>query len=672
MTKRTLSIDFETRSTVDLKKCGVYVYAQHPSTEILCMAYAFDEEEPKLWRPLQPAGEGVRAVMDYPLDVVKHLWNGGAVRAHNAQFERVMWKHVMSRYGFFQPKLEQWHCTAAEAAAMALPRALGQCAEVLGVPVQKDKLGHRLMLKLCKPRRIEADGTIVWWDDPVDLERLFAYCKNDVRTERAVSKAVRRLSPHERELYLLDQRINDRGIYVDATLVRAAQAIVDRGVAEANAQLDELTAGSVSKVSQSGRLVKWLNEQHVETDSVAKAPLKEMLEGELTETVRHALQLRADAGRSSVAKLKSLVSARCVDGFARGLVLFCGAGTGRWSGKLIQPQNFPRGEVADVEAYIPDVLAGAYEILDLVAHPIVVIVSMLRAMLTAPPGCELIAGDFSAIEARVLNWLANEEDVLDSFRKYDAGDKSQDPYKRMAVRMGRAATVADVQYVDRQAGKAAELGCGFQMGDAKFVTAAWDVYQVRVTPEQALQAVEAYRASHPRVVDLWYETERACLRAVREPGSVFPCASGRVRATCRGAYLYVVLPSGRALTYAAPKIVTALIKSKKTGETYEKQQLEFSGMNGLTKRWERQRAYGGFLVENVVQAVARDLMADAMLRAERRGYPPVLTVHDEVVACVPEGEGSVEDFVRIMSELPAWAAGCPVTAEAWRGVRYRK
>jgi DNA polymerase len=623
------------------------------------MAWAFDEEEPMLWFPGQ--------------SLPKRLWEyvlaGGEMRAWNSAFERTIWREIMvNREGCAPPvKDEQWVCTAAEAAAMALPRSLDQAALVLGVTEQKDEEGHRLMLRMCRPRSKHGELPITWWDDPDKLARLGAYCVQDVKTERAVAKCLRRLSAHEREIYLLDQRINDRGVRIDRPLVLAAMAVADEGASRADAALSALTDNCVQSVTNHADLTAWVRAQGVETEGVSKPVVADLMAGVLPPAVREALQLRSDAGRTSVAKLHSMVGMIGADDRARGLLLYHGAGTGRWTGKHIQPQNFPRGDVKDVEAFIPDMLARDYDLLNCFVHPTIIVSSMLRSMLTAAPGCELIAGDYSAIEARVLNWLAGQEEVLHDFRAYDAGDRSRDPYKRMAVRMGRAATVAAVDYTGRQAGKAAELGCGYGMGAEKFVDAAWKVYQVRVTPDEAKAAVDSYRASHPHVKDLWTAVEAACLEAIRMPGLVVKI-NAHLRAVVAGPYLYLVLPSGRTLAYAAPQI-----QPRKTPWGEWKDSVTFMGIAPFgPKQWMRLGAYGGLLVENIVQAVSRDLMADGMLRLDAAGYPPVLSCHDEVVSEIPQGFGSQEEFDRLLATVPAWGVGCPVTVEGWRGARYRK
>ncbi len=682
---QTLSIDFETRSPVDLKKTGVYPYAADPDTDIWLMAWAFDDEEPELWFPPPPVqrfvdGHGVDVTIlsltgaeRLPQRILEHIAAGGEIRGWNVMFERIMWREIMvKRYGAPPVPLEQWVDTAAEAAAMALPRSLDMAAKVTGVPFTKDMAGNRLMLRMARPRSVNEDGTYVWWNDPEKIAKLGAYCKQDVRTEHAISKVVRRLSPHERKIYLLDQSINDRGIGIDRPLVNAAQDIVEEGVDRANADLIRITSGAVTEVTKVAALKSWLATKDVEVTSLDKAHLKELLDSpELPFDVNQALQLRADVGRSSVAKLDSMLSVIGKSDRARGLLLYHGAGTGRWSGKLVQPQNFPRGEVDDIESFIPDVLARDYDALDLIAPPIVIVLSMLRSMMVGAPGNDLIAGDYSAIEARVLNWISGQDDMLDLFRQYDAAPKQNkplyDPYRHNAARLYKI-PLADVQkFPHRQTGKFQELGCGYQMGAIKAVNAAKSVYGLIISGEEAKEIVKGYRDTHPDVVQLWRDANNAAIEATAHPGRVVRLGvNDMLKFVVAGAYLYLILPSGRALAYAAPHIVEEMT------EWGTRPQVEFWGMNSFTHQWQQQRLYGGLIVENAVQAISRDLIADGMLRLEEAGYPVVLSVHDEVVCEIPEGFGSLEEFEHLLTALPDWAEGCPVSSESWRGKRYRK
>lgn len=664
----SLSIDFETRAVVDLKKTGVYPYAAHKHTDIWVMAWAFDDEEPQVWIP-RFAWAKPEYTNALPQRILDHIAAGGEIRAWNAQFERVMWEYVMvPRYGAPRVPLEQWVDTAAEAAAMALPRHLDGAAKVTKVAQQKDNAGYRLMLRMTRPKNrkeAEAGADPVWHDEPDKLQQLYEYCKQDVRTERAMVKVLRRLVPREREIYLLDQRLNDRGVRVDRELVVAAQAIVDEAVLQADDKIFQITKGEVDGVTSAPQMRKWLG-----VESIAKPVLKEMLAGELTEAAREVLQLRSDVGRSSVAKLQSMLDFAMDDDRMRGMLLYHAAGTGRWGGKGPQPQNFPRGgEIENIEQYIPLVLARDYDAIEKIAPPVILIMEMLRSMMAGAPGHELIAADYSAIEARVLNWLAGQHDVLENFRRYDeTKDPQFDQYVRNAMRIYSLPLDEIEKFPHRHTGKFQELGCGFQMGAKKAVTAAKDVYGIEITEAQGKEIVDDYRASHQKVVQLWYDAENAVVAAVDNPG--VPIRFGehnRITAIMKGSYLYLGLPSGRPLAYAAPKVVEA-----PTPWGTMKRGVEFLGVNSKTKQWGVQRLYGGLIVENIVQAVSRDIMAEGMDNVEKAGYPPILTVHDEVVSEVPVGFGSVEEYQKLLTTLPPWAAGCPLTAEGWRGTRYRK
>jgi DNA polymerase bacteriophage-type len=676
---KTLSIDFETRSPVDLIATGVYPYAADPDTDIWCMAYAFGDEEPKLWL----MGE------DPPADVVSHVQAGGEIRAWNAQFERVIWTHILSpRYGFPLAKLEQFVCSAVEAAAMALPRALGNAAAALGAEAQKDTKGKALMLRMAKPLKRLENGTYLWRDDDESRRLLYEYCKQDVRTERAIIAKLVRLTPREREVYLLDQRMNDRGVQIDRPLVLAAQEIALEGIERANQTLLAATNYQVPKVTSNAKLLLWLRERGYDITSTDKATVAELLTRDLPADVQAALIARSEAGRSSVAKLKTMLESASRDDRVRGMLLFHGATTGRWAGRLVQPQNFPRGSVEDVERFIEPILDGDYERLDLEHPPVEIVSSLLRAMLVARPGHVFMAADYSAIEARVVNWLAGQEDVLQLFRE------GKDVYKYNAMRLYNIPLEEVKKFPHRQTGKFQELGCGFQMGAKRAVEAARLVYGLTLTKEQAKEIVSNYRETHPKVVNFWKETEEACKIAIRTPGTAIRFgAESRLIAAKMGGYLVIQLPSGRKLFYPAPRIVqakapwvleaieewnerkaaAALANEPFTEEEPEMKyidNIEFSAM--LKTGWGRERTYGGKLVENITQAVARDLMAEAMLRVEHAGFTPVLTVHDEIVTEVPEDLVDLPRFEDLLTHLPAWATGCPIAAEGWTHTRYKK
>lgn len=712
-----LSIDFESRSTLPLNKTGVYPYAAHPTTDILCMAYAFDDEPVELWTPeaqsWEPSPDSDWFLLNGPIKslfiperVVQHIISGGEVRAWNAQFERIMWNEIMAkRYGFPPLTIEQTFDTAADAAALALPRALGKAAVVLGLDVEKDMEGRKLMLKMCKPRKIKAwrvtcvngctDGpyvksqapktcqvwgcgadidpegfyesglkTVIWWDTPEMRHDLGEYCKRDVEVERAVGKRIRKLPAAEREVYVLDQRMNDRGVMIDVPLVHAAEEIVAEGVYRANIELAEVTSGEVGSVTKVADLTRWLQYQGLDIDNVRKDTLRDALAGDdLPEDVRAAMVIRTEAGKTSNAKLASMLHASCDDGRARGLLLYHGAGPGRWSGKLIQPQNFPRPSVKDIESYIPWVMDGLYDVIDMEHPPTVVVSSMLRSMLRAAPGHRFMAGDYSQIEARVLAWLAEQEDLVELFAR---GGKV---YEEMAAFIyGMLVEEIENPSEERQVGKNSILGGGFQMGWERFQAQVKEQTGIEISDEDAKKAINGYRTKNFKIKAFWPAINQAAMEAVRNPGKVTTVGrNGCIRYVVRGQFLWCQLPSKRFLAYAKPDIRE---KTVPWGGT--RPALTYMGVDSTTRRWRRHSTYGGHLTENVVQATARDIMVHGLMNLEREGYRPLLTVHDEVICETPDGHGSVAELEQLMIDPPAWADGLPTAAEGWEGARYRK
>lgn len=664
---RTLSIDFETRSLVDLRNTGVYPYAEDPSTDIWCMSYAFSDEtdeQIRTWAPRYPyqdgAGEWKWHTLPFPDDVRAHVEAGGMIRAHNAQFERIIWREILAkRYGAPTASLEQFECSAAEAAEMGLPRNLAGVAAVLGADIQKDMEGHNLMMRMCRPRSNKG-GVVTWWDVPDRVSRLIAYCENDVRTERSITPSLRRLTAKERELYLLDQRINDRGITLDQRLCKRAKELAEVNIERSTAAIHEITGGKVEKLSQNARMLEWLRSQGMAVDSIDKHAVAAMQAlDDLEPKIAEFLQLRAEGAKTSVSKIDAMLQCVANDGRMHGLLMFYGAHTGRWSGRLVQPHNFPRGNVTEPEQYIPLVLKGAagYDELDLHEVPMEVLASLLRPMMTAGPGMELIAADYVGIESRVLAWLAGDKAKIARFM---AG---KDEYKRLASVI-YGVPVDEVTKEQRQGGKVGELGCGYGMGPPKLMDTALKQFGVVLSEEEAKRIVDTYRNQNSDIIDLWYNLEAAGRKAVGNPGAVVHV--GPVKFSKRGPYLWVILPSGRPLAYASPKIV-----DRETPWGEMRPSLECWGVNGYTRKWESYPLYGGLWAENIVQAISRDLLAEGMLRLDKE-YPCLLTCHDEIVSEVPAGHGSLDEFIALMAQLPAWAEGLPLSAEGWRGTRYRK
>jgi len=640
-----LSIDFETRSRLNLKTVGVYRYAADTSTDLWCLAWALGQDETSLWRPGEPL----------PGPLIEHVRAGGEIRAYNAQFERLLWWLVLApRYQFPRPKLEQFWCTAAEASAMALPRSLEAAARVLGVAQQKDVEGRRVILQCARPKK---DGS--WESDDWKLARLYEACRQDVRTERAVAGRVRRLPPSEREVYLLDQRINDRGVPVDIGLAAAMDRLVDRSTAEANAEISRLTGGAVQKVSEPARLKVWLNARGLDVESVARATVKELMGQEHESDIERVLQLRFENGRSSLAKLKRVPELAGRDGRVRGTLLYHGAATGRWSAKLLQPHNFPRGDVKDVERYLPAVLSGDVSAIE---EPLLIVLSsMLRRVFRARPGFRFMEADFSQIEARVVAWFAGQDDLLVAL---ESGARLYEAMGAMAFGVRAASVTRDS--IERQVGKGLVLGCGFGMGGPRF-RATMKLQGVELSEGRARAAVKGYRERFPRIPELWSRLDEAARSAVLRPGTVVRTGrAGNVAYLKHPRVLWCVLPSGRTLAYMDPEIV---VKETPVGV---RPVLEFSTVSPMTRKWIRRDFYGGLAAENITQAAARDIMAGAMARVEGAGYPVVLTVHDSVLAEVPDAHGTLDEYFDLMRHSPRWAARLPIAVEGWEGERYGK
>lgn len=646
----SLHIDFETRSAADIKKTGSYAYAEHESTDVWCMAYAFGEEDVELWTPEEPMPERLRA----------HVESGGLITAHNANFERNIWRYVMQKkYGWPEVAVEQWRCTMAMALAMALPGSLDGAAAALGLDVQKDQGGYRLMLSMARPRRAES-GKLIWWDVPERKERLYAYCRQDVVVERELERRLLALRPSEQELWHIDQKINDRGVFVDQKLCLQAMKIVAETTDRLDREMAALTDYEITACSNTNQVTAYLRERGMDVESIAKGELEHLIATAPDDSTKRVLELRQEAAKASVAKIKALMAGVSSDGRAKGLLQYHAASTGRWAGRRFQPQNLKRPELGEeeIDGAIEAVLKGDTDLIEMLyGPPLSVVGDCVRGMIVAAPGHALVAADFNAIEARVLAWLAGQKDVLDLFRR------NEDVYLHAATRIfGRPVTKAD-KY-ERQIGKVAVLALGYQGGKGAFAKMA-AAYGMNVAESEAEAIKTAWRQANDAVVRFWWALEEKAIEAVEAPGRSISC--GKVKFKKAGSFLFLQLPSGRLLSYPYPRVIE---KEVPWGGT--KPALTYRGVDSYTRKWGDCDAYGGLLAENVTQAVARDIMADAIKRLEASGYPVILTVHDEVVSEVLAENADAQAFGNIMEVPPEWAPDCPVKAEAWAGMRYRK
>jgi DNA polymerase len=647
-------IDYETRSAANLKKTGATKYAQDPTTEIICVAWKVDDGETELWYPIHegPPTDLIHLIKNHDVNFV----------AHNAGFEQAITEWVLfpkylnsNKYKrYFSPG--RWICTAAKAASHALPRSLGEACIALKLPVQKDMEGRKLILKYCKPRRSNSDE-IIWWDDMQDLERLGEYCKTDVEAEYLLHKALPNLTPMETAVWRLDQTINKRGLRIDEESINIALELV-AGENEYNRKrIKEISNGEIQNATQRAVLLDFVNERGAGLADLRAGTIKDALKKGFDDPlVTEVLEIRQASSKTSTAKFQAFLDRMCDDGRVRDLLVYHGASTGRWAGSGVQPQNFPKGNISNTDRAIEimrtkDVGMIKLEYGDLMTA----LSSCLRGMIVPSEGRELYCADYAAIEARVAFWLVDNEEVLQIFRD------DEDLYVDMAsLIFGCAPSQVDKSM--RQLGKIAILALQYGMGKKKFfeTCAQWGS---PVSEELAAKTVTAYRTKYDTIVSAWRNIERAACLAVAKPGRRITI--NKTTWFVENRFLYCELPSGRRLAYPYPRVV-----SKKTPWGAEGFELRHWARNSLTRKWEETGTYGGLLFENICQAVSRDLMAEAMLKVEAAGYPILISVHDELLA--EKSRGDINDFNRLMSSLPQWARGLPLSAEGWSGPRYKK
>jgi DNA polymerase bacteriophage-type len=639
--------DIETRSRRDLKSCGAWRYAADPSTEVLCVCYAADDEPVQLWTPGNPI----------PAEFVEAGANPNwVVVAHNSQFERAIEQHVLGpHHGWPQIPLERYCCTLAMAQAVALPGALEGAAGALGLSVQKDKAGAALMRQLCRPVRVDPTSGPVWLQDRERLARLYEYCRRDVEVERALYEKLPPLSADEQLLWRLDATINARGFHVDRALAEAARDLARKEQTAIDAEIAMLTNGAITTVNQVAKIADFVRERGHTLKSLNKRSVSAVLAHGPGDEVKRLLELRRVGARAAARKLDALLAGLDADDRLRGTLRYHGAATGRWSGRGFQPQNLKRPETDDIDGAINAVASGDLERVRKLGSPLAVIGDISRALIAAAPGHVMIAGDFTTIEARILSWLAGETSKLDVFRRYDAtGDPALDCYLVTASQVLRRPVAPDDE-AGRHVGKMCQLAFGF--GGA---LGAWRRFDADGHTDAEVNGfVQRWRQSHPATTRFWRSLESAIRRTVRtgERGTLgslaFEFADGTLR---------IVLPSGRCICYPEARLAP--------GKFEDTTQVTFK--DNARGKWTDVSGWHGTFTENVVQGIARDLLVAAIWRVERAGYPIVLHVHDEIVCEVPAGFGSEARFLELMTELPEWAAGLPIAAKVRVGDRYAK
>ena len=644
--ERVLSADIETFSDVDLIKCGVYAYADSPAFEILLFAYSFDGGETQIIDLAQ--GEKL------PAEVEDAIFDVSVTKtAYNANFERTC---LSKHFGRYIPP-ESWHCSAVQAAMLALPRSLEDVGRVLGLDEQKMKEGKELIRYFCVPcKPTKANGgrtRNLPCHAPEKWELFKTYCKRDVDVEKSIRRKLHNfpIPESEMELYRLDQRINDRGVLVDMGLVEQAIACERLHKEVVTKRAYELTG--LENPNSVAQLKGWLGDMGMEAESLSKKAVAEMI-AETDGEVEELLRLRLLMAKTSVKKYEAMERSVCSDGRVHGMLMFCGANrTSRWSGKIVQIQNLPKNYIPDLELARDLVKQGRFEDIELLYDSTPNVLSeLIRTAFIPKPGCRFVVADFSAIEARVLAWLSGEQWRLDVFSShgkiYEASASSM-----FHVPMEEITKTSPL----RQKGKLAELGLGF--GGASGALVSMGALDMGLTEEELPPLVAAWRKANPHMVQFWWDVDAAAIKAVTEKQKT---KVGKIIFEYKSAILFITLPSGRKLSYVKPRM--AVNRFGRDGLTYE----------GISenKKWSRIETYGPKLVENIVQGTARDLLAEAMLRVEKKGYPIVMHCHDEIIAEVPEGTGSVEEMCEVMAVQPEWAEGLPLRADGFECKFYQK
>lgn len=623
------------------------------------MSYAFDDEDVTTWRPGAP----------FPARVAQHR---GQIRAHNAAFERLIFWYVLAPdYGFTEPALEQFYCTAAQARANCAPGSLEDVGRFAGASMRKDHRGAQLIRALSIPK---ADGT--FREDEALLAEMIVYCEQDVRAMRAISRAMRDLSADELHDYHVNERINDRGVLVDTDLCRAAVRYAEQELVEIQEVVREVTQGAITSV-RSPKMRVWVTERvgpqalklmttykdGVEKLSIDKSVRANLLAladenaDEVPADVAEVIQCADDLWASSVAKFKRAHDlADEEDRRVRGAFVFAGgSATGRASSFGLQVHNFPRKCADDPEA-VRHAMVRGHDIVPTYGRRVTdVLKSMLRPALMPAPGRVLVAADWSAIEARVNPWLSGcGDDKLELFRT------GQDVYKVNAAATFRVA-LGNVDEDMRQVGKVQELACGFAGGIGAFA-AMGRVYGLHMAESEAQRMVDVWRRANPWAVGFWSDLEGAYMRAMRNKGREF--TAGRITYLFDGKHLWYALPSGRVLCYPHAEIGPDGVSYAKASWTPAAD----------AREWPRARLWRGLACENVTQATANDLLRYALRVLDAEGLDVVLHVHDEIVleVGVDEADDAMRALQRVMSLPPAWAAGLPLVAKAAIKTRYGK
>jgi len=642
-----LHLDLETFSSVNLAKSGLYRYAESPDFEILLLGYSLDGG-PICVVDIASGEQVPQIILDAirSQDIKKY--------AHNSAFERVCLSRYLglSRGQYLDPS--SWRCTMVWAATLGLPLSLDGVGAVLKLDKQKLKEGKDLIRFFCSPGKLRDGSSFRHYprDAPDKWIQFKAYNLRDVETEMAIQEKLEKFPVSDSEWgnYHLDQQINDHGIMLDMQLVRLAIRC-DEQYRQVHMELAKEVTG-LENPNSTAQMIAWLGEQGVEADSLSKASVLEMLD-KAEGTVELALSLRQELAKSSVKKYTAMENVVCRDNRARGLIQFYGGNrTGRYAGRLIQVQNLPQNHLTDLDTARQIVRESCFDSIDMLFDSAPIVLSeLIRTAFIPKPGCRFFVADFSAIEARVIAWLAGEDWRLEVFQR------GEDIYCASASQMfGVPVEKHGINGHLRQKGKIAELANGF--GGSVGALKAMGALEMGLKEEELKPLVDAWRAANPNIVHLWRDVDRVVKTCITEKTDK---ETHGIHFRNRSGFLFITLPSGRRLSYVKPRIG----KNRFGGES-----VTYEGTASM-KKWDRIESYGPKFVENIVQAIARDILAEAMLRLDASGYKIVMHVHDEVVIEAP-GTASLENICAIMGQTLTWAAGLLLRADGFICDYYKK
>lgn len=691
---RFLTLDFESRSPVDIREYSTTRYASHPETDIMCIGLKWEGRPPTALAP--PKGKMVIDGTIRPIELMHAIEHNIPISVHNLSFEKRMYNHIcVKRFGWPPIPDHLWIDTAAICRYYALPAKLVDAAKAKGLAVEKDMAGNRVMLQLSKPRKprkaevkdwLDKHDTLygmptLWWEDEEKLNRVVEYCKQDLVVQESLLLSLGPL-PKEREIeWRFDDMVNERGIPIDWGALVTTLDVVEQSLSGFNQRLRQITAtpaypeGMVQAVTQRKKILDWCDLQGWAMISTNKESVEDALRSSgCPEHVKEVLTIVQNAGKSSLGKLETMLNLTDDDWRIRDSTAWHGAATGRKAGRGMQPQNFPRDcmkqeeaekffkllmepdpfTALDVTYCNPAWVAEPRSMPDLVS-------SALRAFIKAEDGKMLYVSDFSNIETRNLAWVANCKLLNDAF------STGKCPYRQFASRVYniRPDDIAKGSQ-ERQLGKVAVLGLGYGMGHAKFRdTAAAPPYNIDLPEDRAKEIVKLYRETYPEVPAFWRACEEGFLTAIRNNTQV---PVGRVAFGCNGPWGWIVLPSGRCIWMREPWVDRVPDKWRE-GKT--RLQITYYGIDSKTKQWTRRHTYGGSLCESICQAIAADLLQEALHRLEAHGYPVICSVHDEIL-CEVDERRDFDKFHNLMKVRPQWALDLPIECESEKGRRYGK